>query len=400
MNFPMDKISSLFEGAYIGIGYSPGLSPGLTTVRNLTNYDSICRNYAAVINSPSIGRKFLIDPINDVKPVVTEQLWVRDVVYPMYSPFTTNKVYRTTETGDTYICISNNAGVLSTVKPIGQSEQNIILSDGYVWRWLYNKTDNLVPVPSLTVPNGDGAGVICGISVTKNAGLPIVDPIVQISDTTGTGTGASFIVQTNNVTDVVTSIACQAGGSNYSNPLVLVCDTFAGSGANITLFCDGLVLGGTPVSLVSFTGGSGYPSEGTTIGVVGNGHGLVLTPTVVDGVITDITVTNPGVGYNYVRAYIFSSPNYVIATCVFEPINGFGYDMLRELSVDTIQVKRVIPATLLPPSINEVSIFEPINNVDTTYRFIHISAIPIQNLEPTDNFTFTIQTTIGGSGTQ
>lgn len=92
--------------------------------------------------------------------VVPRYNWTSGVVYTQYSTSSTtlfsSNFYVVTDENYVYKCISNNSGATSTVKPTGTSTSNITLSDGYVWKFMYDVptsmasqflTTNWLPVP-------------------------------------------------------------------------------------------------------------------------------------------------------------------------------------------------------------------------------------------------------------
>lgn len=62
------------------------------------------------------------------------------------------------------------------------------------------------------------------------------------------------------------------------------------------------------VQIVS--GGTGYTGT-VTIDISGDGSGLVLTPVMSDGVLTGVTIDNPGVGYTYAILNVLTTGTYV-----------------------------------------------------------------------------------------
>lgn len=386
MKLPIDKIAEMYNNMYFGFGYDASVSPTSQTTPSESAYLTTEFNTCLIASFP-------INPTIDIKPIVTQQLWTRNQIHNCYNPYSpTTKIHYKTDTGDVYICIDNNNSNItgSTIKPTGQSSQNIILNDGYVWRYMYTATDDSVPAASLINPAGPTSIAPTGRAMSKvtinvNSNTAISSPIAVVYDP-AQGTGATFQVVTDSMTDIVTKINVQAGGTGYRSPVIAVSDTFAGTGAILNLsIIDG------HINVVSFTGGSGYNSNSPIV-VIGSGTGCVLTPRFVAGVLVDVQVTNAGSGYTWVQSYVFTSNNYVLATSVFEPDNGFGYDMIRDLVVDTVRFKKTVASTALPLStINQMSVLEKINK---GYRFYHMTLIPTTNLLTTDSLTFQVETTI------
>lgn len=100
-------------------------------------------------------------------------------------------------------------------------------------------------------------------------------PALTVSDPTGSG--ATFAV-TKNLSNVITSVTVVTQGSGYTSPTFVLSDS-SGSGASFS--ANVLPADNTPTIIVTDSTGSG----------------AVLAPVVEEGVITSVTVVNPGSGY-------------------------------------------------------------------------------------------------------
>lgn len=80
--------------------------------------------------------------------------WVFNSIYDAYSSYDNFQLkkhlipskkpfYVITDEYNVYKCINNNKGNLSKVKPTGQFLENITLSDGYIWKFMYNVPEEL-----------------------------------------------------------------------------------------------------------------------------------------------------------------------------------------------------------------------------------------------------------------
>jgi hypothetical protein len=80
------------------------------------------------------------------------------------------------------------------------------------------------------------------------------------------------------------------------------------------------------------SGGSNYLSP-IIVKVTGDGTGLVASATSVDGVITDVKITNSGQNYTYANVTITSAntTNLAVAISPTSPIGGHGFDPVSEL---------------------------------------------------------------------
>jgi len=100
---------------------------------------------------------------------------------------------------------------------------------------------------------------------------------------------------------------------------------------------------GAIYSVVVQNGGTGYTSS-TLVTVVGDGVGCTVTPVITAGVIVNIIVNNYGSNYTYAKLNIVDANrtgiNQTNATAytVLSPINGHGFDAVKELFGDTVAI--------------------------------------------------------------
>jgi len=81
-------------------------------------------------------------------------------------------------------------------------------------------------------------------------------------------------------------------------------------------------------------GGSGYDPTNSVISIVvtGDGTGVVASPVIANGVITDIIVTNPGTNFTYANASVVSSTGSgAVLKAPVSPVGGHGFDPALEL---------------------------------------------------------------------
>lgn len=91
------------------------------------------------------------------------------------------------------------------------------------------------------------------------------------------------------------------------------------------------------------SGGSGYDTSNSVISVsiTGDGTGATATANVVNGVVRDIIVTNPGTNYTYANASIVSTPSLGSGCSLIaptSPIAGHGFDAVGEFGVSRVMV--------------------------------------------------------------
>lgn len=85
-------------------------------------------------------------------------------------------------------------------------------------------------------------------------------------------------------------------------------------------------------------GGSGYSQSSLpAVTIVGDGTGASGTCVVdTDGVITDVTVTNPGTNYTYANVIFQSGTTTATGIAPVSPISGHGYDPISELGCNHV----------------------------------------------------------------
>lgn len=193
----------------------------LTPVNNINTYRSLWNNM--------IGGKSILS--SQVSLVIPKVLWTQNIIYSMYddadSELYRKNFYVMTDERNVYICLDNNNGKPSTIKPSGTGITNIELSDGYVWKYLYTVSldelskfdvDNYIPVTNS--PSTDSnqyivmqsavSGTIDSI-VVENGGVGYTNPVINIS---GDGEGASAQAIMNGTS--IEKIKILSSGSNYT----------------------------------------------------------------------------------------------------------------------------------------------------------------------------------------
>jgi hypothetical protein len=268
--------------------------------------------------------------------------------------------YVITNDFNVYKCLDNNNGAQSTTKPEGTGPTNIEHDgngqDGYIWKFLFQISpadrtkfldSNFIPVRKLTGnPTFDVNGVLDALAITAGGSGYSTAPQVTI-DGDGTGAGASCTISGG----AVNTITVTAAGSGYSFADV----TFTGGGgsgatASTTLgVADALPslqsavestsTGGTIGRIVVSDGGVDYISGAVTVVITGDGSGATATATVVDGEITNITVTNEGSEYTFADVTFSSATGTnAVARAVIAPIEGHGSNPTRELYASRIGI--------------------------------------------------------------
>lgn len=280
---------------------------------------------------------------NDVSYVVPRIDWTHDEIYdyyddsytvetPAYSGATSindARFYVLTSNYNVYMCLDNNYDAKSTVMPSGYDVLPFITADGYKWKYMMNiplslrskfLTGFYMPVTNainnIFYNNGAIDSIIIdnegtGYPPNTNAAITVISPdisngyfVVGRSYTiTNLGTAASLQSKWN--TAAGTTGITYAIGSTFvaaTNGSNLTAAKVVGYGASLVPNISSI--DGSIVSVRIANGGQGYPS-GTTLTVSGDGTGkfignstAILTPIMVDGVISHVEITDPGKEYN------------------------------------------------------------------------------------------------------
>ena len=140
------------------------------------------------------------------------------------------------------------------------------------------------------------AGTLGPIITMLNSGSKYTGAPTIALTTTGSGTGATFSATVSNGS--VTTINVTNPGSGFGvNDFTLL--TLTGGGSDNTAKANATVTassGGVQSAFV-LDGGFGYSAATYAVAIGGGGTGCILTTTGSGGVITGVSVTNPGKGY-------------------------------------------------------------------------------------------------------
>ena len=298
--------------------------------------------------------------------------WISGTVYDEYDDIYSSSVqsnsgaqtladatfFVVTDEFKVYKCISNNSNIASTDKPISTGTSVFTLSDGYVWKFMFqisasdqNKflDADYIPVRKLTGnPTHDVNGEMDGVTVTAGGSSYTSTPNVLI---TGDGTGATATATV--TSGVVSAIAVTTAGSGYSFAFASITGG-GGSGALASVqlgdadslpalqsAVEGAAVKGTVDKLIISTAGRDYAANDVTVGITGDGTGATATATVNTntGAITGLTVTAPGTGYSYATATIAntSAPGTgATSRAVISPQGGHGSNATRELFANNL----------------------------------------------------------------
>lgn len=243
--------------------------------------------------------------------------------------------YVMTESYNVYKCLDNNLGNPSTIAPSLQGTEIESTGDGYKWKFMFQVQEadiskfldaEYIPVRKVSgLPEFDINGQVDGISIVSGGTNYVGTPELVIN---GDGVSASAVAVRDTdplsptyrqIVDVeITNI-----GSGYTFAVVEI----VGGRGNTPVLAATVDLGAGEVTGITVTdGGTGFqdPSASDYVAprvdiVGGGGKGALAEATVVNGVITAITMTNNGEGYT-------STPTVTI-------VGGKGTDAVLDLSL-------------------------------------------------------------------
>lgn len=207
-----------------------------------------------------------IEP-GDVTLVTDRYEWTSGVTYTQWDHtqiMDGQNFFVVTDENNVYKCLHNNFNQPSTVKPSGRFIQPLQTTDGYLWKFMYN-------IPTFKRSR-----------FTSFNYIPVQRSLTDSFYSKGS----------------IENVAILNGGSGYTDSQlteIVVSGTTTGAGASVTLVVNEL---GQITGFTSLVGGSGY-TAGVKISVGSvTGENAELTAVITAGVITNITIDNPGVGYS------------------------------------------------------------------------------------------------------
>ena len=235
--------------------------------------------------------------------------------------------YVLTDEYNLYICLDNNNNSASTSKPTGYNELPFVTQDGYKWKYVMNipsalrvkfLTSFFIPITNAINSIYYNNGALDTVTIDSPGSSYPANTTATITVTSATAPVSSLVIgRTYAIASLGTTTNTQwntiAGttGITYSVGSTFTSAVTSGSGTG-TIKGTGAVLkprvstvDGQIVRVDITSGGSGYPS-GTTLTVVGTGIGMagvvgskaLLTPIIVNGVITHVSIIDPGKDYN------------------------------------------------------------------------------------------------------
>ena len=258
-----------------------------------------------------------------------------------YQTLEESRYYVITDEYNVYMCLDNNNGAASTVKPTGTSSDAIPTLDGYLWKFIYtvpialrNKflTDQYMPVVTALRNQFYSAGNLQTIRI-DSAGSGYSSGSITVS---GDGFATGEKVQ-------LTTAVISGAGSGYVSPTISIDPPYTGAvawQANSTVLVGQVLTYQNNIYEVAISGVTGSVGpvhrfntvangtaslhyKGTTAtGVVTvNGSGGINSLTMY-GMLRDISITTNGSGYTTPPAISFTGGSGTGATAIAVLQNG------------------------------------------------------------------------------
>lgn len=296
----------------------------------------------------------------DMSHVTTRHNWVSGTTYSMYRDTDEDMYdrawYVLTDENNVYICLYNNQGRKSTIKPTGFSTLAFDTSDGYKWKYMFtinlgdaNKflTTSYMPVKNLT--SSDGTTEQDRQVAVYNAA---VNGSIEVVETVTTGSGYPYIangaVTAGGKFTLRLSTASATGASaidNYYNGSSVYISDGTGAGQLRRIIdYDGstrVLTVNTAFSTVCNTDSTVVVSP--TLTIIGDGAGAkgYCTVNTTIGSVSGITMVDRGSKYTTAIGLITSNSVHgsgATANVIMSAIGGHGSDPIRELAADKIMI--------------------------------------------------------------
>ena len=297
---------------------------------------------------------------DDMCHVIPRYDWTSGTSYSMYRDTDVDMYdkewYVKTDQNNVYVCLFNNKGGNSTIKPTGFSTIPFTTSDGYIWKYMYtislgdaNKflTTSYIPVRN-RASNETGIEAERQIAVQNAAGNGNIE-VIEVNNG-----GSNYLYVANGVVTsagqrtitLSSSAATNASsdtGSYTRSSVYIKSGTGSGQLRRIINY-DGTtrtLTVNTAFSTVCNTDSRVVISP--TISVIGDGQGLQSYATVNNstGAVETVVVTNRGSGYTSQHTKITANGVHgsgATANAMVSPTGGWGSDMIRQLHADKLML--------------------------------------------------------------
>jgi len=329
----------------------------------------------------------------------------------------TANFYVLTDEYKVYKCLDNNRNSYSTIKPTGTGTSPEQLSDGYIWKFMYqvsaaDQTKYLdaghIPVRKLTGnPTFDVNGELDSISVTSGGSGYISAPTVVIS---GDGEGATATATLSG--DTVDSITIDTPGTGYTFAFIAL-NSDSGNGATATVslgdddplptlqsLVEGSAIDGTIDRIDIVSTGQDYSEGDATVVISGDGSGAEASVRIADatGSVIEVIVTNAGTGYTWANITIQNSVGIgqgAICNAIISPKGGHGSNAPKELFAKTLGLTLSFSdnanADLIKGNdFRQVGLIKNIYGYDSATLFTELTGTPCFVVNVSDNQYYNI----------
>jgi|TARA_R110000822_G_scaffold161487_2_gene301761 hypothetical protein len=309
--------------------------------------------------------------------------------------------YVITDDFNVYKCLDNNSNVASTVEPTATGTETFELSDGYVWKFMYqlgaaDRTKFLssafMPVRKVAGtgnPSFDVNGSLDSISVTAGGSSYSNATVVITGD--GTGATANATISGN----AVTAITLTSAGLGYSFALVEITST-DGTGATATAVLgstetpslqqavESTAVSGTIDRILVNAGGQDYISGDVVVLIDGDGTGATASATVdAAGTITAINVTASGSGYTFATLTLtqtVGSGTGCTLRAIVSPYEGHGGNPPKELFASNVGITTSLTSTnddiIIGNEFRQIGLIKNIQNYTENALFTQSTGTP------------------------
>ena len=297
---------------------------------------------------------------SDISHVATRHNWTSGTRYSMYRDTDTDMYARSwyvlTEDYNVYVCLYNNKGRKSTVKPTGFSTLSFATSDGYRWKYLYtislgdsNKflTTSYMPVKTLT--SSDSTTEQDRQLAVQNAA---VNGSIEVVETVNIGSGYPYVangaVVAGGKFTLRLSTAAATGASSidnyYNGSSVYISDgTGAGQLRRIIDYVGSSRLLTVNTAFTTVCNTDSRVVISPTLTIVGDGAGAkgYCTVNTSIGSVAGINMVSKGSGYTTAIGLITSNAVHgsgATSNVIISTAGGHGKDPIRELAADKVML--------------------------------------------------------------
>jgi len=362
--------------------------------------------YNNVVSTPQDTRsedsetKRNIIAVKKVQPSDTALLiprinWTTDTIYSSYlddENFSSNEFYVMNTSYRIYKCIYS-PGTPSVVQPTQTTAGPFNLSDGYYWQLMYEVpaaerirflTDDFIPVRFYaTSTTFDHNGIVDEIILGTERGSGYVTPPTVLILGDGQGATATASLSGGEISSVTVTNA----GQGYTFAVV----QFLGGGGSGAVAEASLRSSDLPITVnqdvasyaisagggINFievvNGGTGYLAATTEIEIKGDGTGAEAAASVVNGVVTSVTITDRGKGYTYVELVVTGAGANASLRAVIEPQGGHGSNLPQELFARvvaiSVNIEDVLSDFFLDNDFRQIGLVKNIKNFNETEIF-------------------------------